>query len=115
MAIGTISKLTPSSDGVIGNKRTRTRDVVVTSGANYVTGGSSITAADVDLNRRIERVHGAGVARLTADSSTSIPISVAHQTDGSVKLVGYVAATGAEQASNANLSTFSVRLTFVGV
>lgn len=116
MAIGTISKpSTYSSDGVVGNKRSRTRDVILTSGANYVTGGSAITPQAVGMNRRIERVTGAGSARTTSGGAASIPISVEHQTDGSVKLQAYVASTGAEQGSNADMSTFSIRLTFVGV
>lgn len=115
MAIGTITKPTPSGDMAVSNRRYRTRDVVLTSGANYTTGGETITPSNVGLNKRIEQVINGGIARTTSGGAATIPIAFAYQTDGSVKIQQYVAATGAEQAGNANLSTFSVRLTFVGV
>lgn len=67
------------------------------------------------MTRRIDSVLGTGQARTTAGGAATIPLAVAYQADGSIKLQSYVAATGAEQAGNANLSTFSARLTFVGV
>jgi hypothetical protein len=115
MAIGTISKPTISGDFTVSNKKSRTRDVVLTSGANYTTGGETITPANVGLRQRIEQVYNTGHARTTSGGAATIPIAVAYQSDGSIKLQQYVAATGAEQSAAANLSTFSVRLTFVGV
>lgn len=115
MAIGAISKPSPSADFTVANRRSRVRDVVLTTGANYTTGGETITPAAVGLRQRIEQVYNTGHARTTTGGAATIPVSVAYQTDGSVKLQQYVAATGAEQAASANLSTFSVRLTFVGV
>lgn len=116
MALGTITKPTPSPDYVIGNKRARVRDVQLTSGANYTTGGETITPAMVGLKLRIESVYNTGQARTTSGGAATIPLAVDYATTpGSVKLQQYVAATGAEQASNANLSTFSARLVFVGV
>lgn len=122
MAIGTITE--PKVNATIGkslanfsipNKRYRIRDVQLTAGANYTTGGSTISAAAVGLRFRIEHVINCGVARTTTGGAASIPISVDYSpTDGSVKLQNYVAATGAEQAGNADLSTFSARLVFVG-
>jgi hypothetical protein len=53
MAIGTITKPTAlgsSADYNDANKRVRVRDVQLTSGANYTTGGETITAAAVGLN-----------------------------------------------------------------
>lgn len=114
MAHGTITKPTPSPDFANGNRRQRARDVQLTSGANYTAGGEIILPTEVGLTKRIESVSNGGVARLTTDGSTSIPITVSHLANGSVKIQGYVAATGAEQAGNANLSTFSARLVFVG-
>ncbi len=115
MAIGTISKPTISADFTVSNKKSRTRDVVLTSGANYTTGGETITPASVGLRQRIESVSSTGQARTTSGGAATIPVAAVPQTDGSVKLQQYVAATGAEQAGNANLSTFSIRLTFVGI
>jgi hypothetical protein len=122
MAIGAITE--PKVNATVGkslanysipNKRYRIRDVQLTAGANYTTGGSTISAASVGLRFRIEHVINCGVARTTTGGAASIPISVDYSpTDGSVKLQNYVAATGAEQAGNADLSTFSVRLVFVG-
>lgn len=114
MAIGTITSPGRAYDAAGNDGRTRIRDVVLTAGANYTTGGSIVLPSQVGLRSNIESVLNAGVARLTTNSSTSLPIAVAYQADGSVKLVAYVAATGAEQANGANLSTFSARLTFIG-
>lgn len=115
MALGTVTVPSPrSGDFAAGNRKVRTRVVQITSGANYTTGGETITPVNVGLRQRIDAVMGGGSARLTTDGSTSIPVSVIPQANGSVKIQGYVAATGAEQASNANLSTFSIRLTFIG-
>lgn len=116
MALGTITKPVPSPDYVIGNKRVRVRDVQLTSGANYTTGGETITPAAVGLKLRIESVICTGQARTTTGGAATIPVSLDFATTpGSVKLQQYVAATGAEQAASANLSTFSARLTFIGV
>lgn len=114
MAIGAITSPGRAYDAAGNDGRTRVRDVVMTTVSTYTTGGSPILPAQVGLRSKIESVLNAGVARLTSNSSTSIPIAVAYQADGSVKLVCYVAATGAEQANGADLSTFSVRLTFIG-
>lgn len=119
MALGSITRPAfpgASIDYVEGNKRIRTRDVQLTSGANYTTGGETISPTAVGLSRRIDRVIAAGVARTTTGGAATIPLSFDFATTpGSVLMQQYVAATGAEQAGNANLSTFSVRLTFVGV
>ena len=119
MAIGTITKLSPSGDYVSGNRRVRVRDVQLTAGANYTTGGEPITPASVGLSKRIEMVKCIGQGRTTTGGAATIPLSVDYTAiagnAGAVKLQQYVAATGAEQASNANLSTFSARLEFVGI
>jgi hypothetical protein len=115
MAVGTITKATPSADLTFGNKKMRVRDVQLTSGANYTTGGETITPAAVGLRFRIEQVLGDITARTTTGGAATIPLAFDFATTpGSVKVQQYVAATGAEQAGNANLSTFSTRLTFIG-
>jgi hypothetical protein len=43
MALGAITKPSGASDYDVGNKRVRVRDVVLSSGANYTTGGETIT------------------------------------------------------------------------
>lgn len=116
MALGTITKPVPSADYVAGNKRVRVRDVVLTGGANYTTGGETITPAAVGLKFRIDQVLSTGQARTTSGGAATIPVSVdLATTPGSAKLQSYVAASGAEQTAAANLSTFSIRLTFIGV
>lgn len=114
MALGAITKPSPSADFVNGNKRQRTRNVVLTAGANYTTGGETITPQAVGLRKRIDAVMNAGSARTTSGGAASLPIAVEFLANGSVKLQAYVAATGAEQAAAANLSTFSARLIFIG-
>jgi hypothetical protein len=116
MALGTITKPTPTPDHTIGNKRVRVRDVVLTGGANYTTGGETISPAAVGMKLRIEQCYSTGQARTTSGGAATIPVSVDFATTpGSAKLQAYVAASGAEQSAAANLSTFSIRLTFVGV
>ena len=111
MAVGTITAV-KGGDYVVGNKRVRTRDVQCTSGANYTTGGSAITAASVGLNNII---HANVLSQpTTSTGSTHRVASVLYQTDGSVKLVVGGAAAGAEVASNTDLSTFTARIEFRG-
>lgn len=118
MAIGAITRPSTFVDYQDSNKRVRVRDVVLTAGANYTTGGEPITPASVGLKLAIEQVHSTGQARTTSGGAATIPVSVDFSAiagnPGAVKLQQYVAATGAEQAGNANLSTFSIRLVFVG-
>lgn len=113
MAIGTLTRI---SDGVtrLGSKRMVTYDVQLTSGANYVTNGATITPADVGFGRRIENVLTNGIARATTGSATSRTVAFDFATTpGSVKMTVHTTAS-AEAASNSDQSAFSVRLTFVG-
>jgi hypothetical protein len=115
MALGTITKVTAngrSTDRVVGNKRVHTRDVQCTSGANYTTGGSAITAAAVGL-KRIEEANIISEPT-TASGSTHRVGSILYQADGSVKLVIGGAAAGAEVAAATDLSTFTARIEFTG-
>lgn len=109
MALGTITKI---ADYTWGNRRVRTRDVQLTTGANYTTGGETISATAVGLGRRIEHVSGAMATTSTGTTSrTVVPL---YQTNGSVKLTVQTTAS-AEAASNSDQSTFTARLTFIGI
>ena len=125
MALGTITKPTAlgsAADYTVANKRSRTRDVQITSGANYTTGGETITAASVGLRSQIHQVVMDGNARTTTGGASSLALAIDYSpTDGSVKLQAYRydgASAGKafleEVAANVDLSTFSARLTFIG-
>lgn len=109
MAIGTLTKIAAYT---VGNRRSRVFDVQLTSGANYTTGGETITPAMVGLGRRIE-IASAEALATTTSGTTQRAVSFIHQTNGSVKM--QVATTGsAEAASNSDQSTFTVRCEFRG-
>lgn len=112
MALGTITALAPRANYVTGNRRSVTWDVQCTSGANYTTGGSRITPSQVGLSKKIEESQAEGEATTTS-GTTSRPVHWKHNTDGSVNLL--VDTTyGVEASAGTDLSTFSVRVTFVG-
>lgn len=112
MALGTITR--PSNvraDGQTGKYRTRIRNVQLSAGANYTTGGETINPADVGLGHFIEKVDGAMATTSTGTTSrTVVPL---YQTNGSIKLVVQTTAS-AEAANNSDQSTFTARLTFIG-
>lgn len=118
MALGTITKPTGvAADTTFGNKKIRTRNVQLTAGANYTTGGESITAAAVGL-RRIEQVLCDTGGRNAAGTFV-IPVSYDY-TNSKLQAFRYDgAAVGKasleEAAANTDLSTFTARLTFIGV
>jgi hypothetical protein len=95
-----------------GNKKIRVRNVQLTSGANYTTGGETITASACGLSKKIEAVIGAMAT--TSSGTTSRTVVPLYQTDGSVKLLVQTTAS-AEAASNSDQSTFTARLVFLGV
>jgi hypothetical protein len=115
MALGTITKpLGPASaaDYDVGNKRVRVRVVQLTSGANYTTGGETITAAQVGLNAIFE-CNPLGLA-LTSTGTTSRAVAFIQTSDTrSVKMLTHTTAS-AEAASNSDQSTFSVMVRFLG-
>lgn len=113
MALGTVSVPTGvQASTIFGNKKIRIRNVQLTSGANYTTGGETITASAVGLSKKIEYVDGAMATTSTGTTSrTVVPL---YQTDGTVKLTVQTTAS-AEAASNSDQSTFTARLLFVGV
>ena|SRR5437899_6964403 len=112
MALGTITRPGVYSDYVQGNKRVCVRDVQLTAGANYTTGGETITASAVGLNRITEAVPlGLAVPAGGATSRSVGFIFAANQK--SVKMVVQTTAS-AEAASNSDQSTFTARIEFVG-
>jgi hypothetical protein len=113
MALGTISK--PSgvrANDHFGGKKANIRDVQLSAGANYTTGGETITPRAVGLSQKIEQVVGAMAT--TASGTTSRTVVPLYQADGSVKLVVQTTAS-AEAAGNSDQSTFTARLTFIGI
>lgn len=119
MALGTITPISVRGrkiEYVKGSKRAHLHTIQLTSGANYVQGGTSITAAQVGL-KNIEYANPLGLAAATA-GATAYAVSFKRQTDGSVKM--YVYASGAalsgalgEVAAATDLSTFTVDVEFV--
>lgn len=76
--------------------------VVPTSGANYTTGGSAVTAAQLG---GLNKVLG-GVAAAITQAATVGPgeVTVLPQADGSIKLKCGAASGAAENGANADLS-----------
>lgn len=114
MALGTLTLIDAT---VLGNRKARTYDVVPSSGANYTAGGETITPANVGLRRIITAICDG--AATTSTGGTSFTVKALYQTDGSVKLSAQRTAAAVnspllEAAGNTDLSTYSVRITFVG-
>ena len=115
MALGAISVPTgfgKEADWTVGNKRYRIRNVILSSGANYTTGGESISPSAVGLRTRIHAALPLGNATTTS-GTTSRTVVYLPQTDGSVKQLVQTTAS-AEAASNSDQSTFSVNVLFIG-
>jgi hypothetical protein len=115
MALGTISKPTgfgSEGDWTVGNKRYRIRNVQLSAGANYTTGGETITAAAVGMQKRIDAAIPLGLA-LPSGGATSRSVAYIPQTDGTVKQLVHTTAS-AEAASNSDQSTFTVKALFIG-
>lgn len=112
MALGAISRPSSASDYDAGNKRVRVRDIVLTSGANYTTGGETVNASAVGLNV-INEAAALGLA-LPSNGATSRGVGFLYAADArSVKLVVQTTAS-AEAASNSDQSTYTVRVRFIG-
>jgi hypothetical protein len=115
MALGAITKPTglgSETDWTHNGKRHRIRNVVLSAGANYTTGGETITAAAVGMQKRIISAHPMGLA-LPSGGATSRSVAYIRQTDGSVKQLVHTTGS-AEAASNSDQSTFSVDVLFIG-
>lgn len=118
MALGTITKPSPSQDYTVANRRFRTRDIVLGTGANYPTGGETITPASVGLKQRIEQVLTTSAVRATSGGATARTVAIDYTaiagSGGAVKLQVYTTAS-AEAANNSDQSAFTGRFTFIGV
>lgn len=119
MALGTVSKVLKggrSIDFADGDRKVAFRDVALTSGANYTTGGETLNPADFGL-REIWGVEPMGPALSTA-ASTTFQVGFNYST-GKLMAFGQNATPGPAVAqpqvtANTNLSTFSVRLRVEG-
>ena len=110
MAIGTISTV-KGADTIFGNKRVKVRDIQITAGANYTTGGVPLAASDVGL-KKIDVVFP-GHAK---DSNGAHNVSLSYDYTNS-KLQAYFsanAAANAEVGANTDLSTYTARVIFIG-
>jgi hypothetical protein len=120
MALGTVTPVSENGrkvEYVAGNKRIHLYVIQPTAGANYVQGGTTITAAQVGL-KRITYANPLGLAMPVA-GGTGVPVSFKRQTDGSVKMFvhtsnGAAPAALAEAATNGDYSTFTVDVEFIG-
>jgi hypothetical protein len=117
MALGTITKPTTGATGsrtdwTEGNRRYRIRNVQLSGGANYTTGGETISASAVGLRQVIEHVIPMGLA-LPSGGATSRSVAYIPQSDGSVKQLVHTTGS-AEAASNSDQSTFTVQALFIG-
>lgn len=121
MALGSITKVKRngrSIEYVKGNKFAVVADVQCTSGANYTTGGETISAAAVGL-KSIDYANILNQPATSTGASHRVGTIVYPGGSGaggqaSVKLVVGGAAAGAEVAAATDLSTFSTRIEFVG-
>lgn len=107
MALGTMTKVTAYNSG---NKRIRVWDIQLTSGANYVTGGTTITAASVGL-RKIEAINGSIAVHSTPTVTRYVYWVLG---DGATTTKMFVAATTSEVAANTDVSPYTVRVMFIG-
>src|SRR5215207_8394843 len=105
MALGTITKVSHlgrSIDYHEGDRKVAIRDIQLTSGANYTTGGETVTAASVGLSR-IFTAEPLGLAQ-NAAGTLSRTVGVLYQSNGSVKLTVHTTAS-AEAAGSSDQST----------
>lgn len=115
MALGTVTIPTGfghEADWTRGGKRYRIRTVQLSSGANYTTGGETVTVANAGMRTRIIAALPLGLA-LPSGGATSRSVAYINQTDGTVKQLVHTTAS-AEAASNSDQSTFSVNVLFIG-
>jgi hypothetical protein len=119
MALGTVTKVTKhgrSIDFADGDRKTVYRDVQLSAGANYTTGGETLTPSAFGL-KEIWCVEPMGPALSTA-ASTTFQVGFNYST-GKLMAFGQNATPGAAVAqpqvtANTNLSTFVVRLRVEG-
>lgn len=109
MALGTVTIVRKDTRG---GRKSVVADVQLTAGANYTTGGETISLAAVGMGHRIVGAIPFGLAT-TASGTTSRGVAFLFQSNGTVKMLVQTTAS-AEAASNSDQSTFTVRVEFVG-
>lgn len=115
MALGTITKVNAggrSVDSAEGKVRRHLRTIQLTSGANYTTGGETVTATSVGL-KHVYGVNVLGLALPTAGATSRTVGIIVAANQQSFKLLCHTTAS-AEAASNSDQSTFSVTLEIIG-
>lgn len=117
MALGAISRPSAVKDKKFGDARMTTRDIVLGTGANYPTGGETITPASVGLRMRIDQVLTTSAVRATTGGATARTVAIDYTaiagSAGAVKMQVYTTGS-AEAANNSDQSAFSGRFTFIG-
>lgn len=109
MALGTLTRVTAYT---AGNKKVRVYDVQLSAGANYTTGGETITAAAVGL-RKIEQAIPSGLATTTS-GTTSRSVAFLYGNGMTTTKMLVQTTASAEAANNSDQSTFTIRVTFMG-
>lgn len=111
MALGTLTKV---DSYTAGNKRVRVYDIQLSTGANWTAAGEPLTPAMVGLRRIVgANVMGPALSSTPTgflvryDFTNQKLVALAQGTAGAA--VALVAVTG-----NTDLSTFTVRIEFVG-
>jgi hypothetical protein len=107
--------LTPVSGGNYAEANKRVRVFDITFDSSYVTGGEPLTPANVGL-KKIEQAIPHGLARGGASDVEAVGVSYDYTNQ---KLFAYETAATVDLAfkevtSTANLSTYDVRMTFIG-
>lgn len=111
MALGAISVPTGvQANTTFGNKKVRIRNIVLTTGANYTTGGETVTPSAIGLSKRIELVVGT-IAPATSGGATTRTVGFDYTNQ---KLQVFTTGS-AEAGSNSDQSAFTARLMFIGV
>jgi len=112
MALGAVKAVT-AGDYTLGNKRVRTRDITLSTGANWTSAGETLTPAQVGLNQVVRcnpalAYNGTLTFQVHYDITNQKLIAFAQNaTPGAA--VGQPKVTG-----NTDLSGYTVRLEFVG-
>jgi hypothetical protein len=114
MALGAITKVSGLPDTKVGGLRMCTRDIVLGTGANYNTGGETISPSQVGMKFKILQVMQPSAVRATSGGATARTIAFDYATTpASVKMQVYTTAS-AEAAGNSDQSAYTARLTFLG-
>lgn len=116
MAATDIGTITEVDSYTVSNRRYRIYDIQISSGANYTTGGMSLTPRQVGLNRIIG-ADPLGPAFSVA-ASTAFEVIFVYSTSKLMALATHAtpgaAVADIEVTNNTNLSTFIARIKFEG-